>query len=323
MTAVEPECDPGGSPIVDVVIVSWNSGPDLETCIPTLPPTARAIVVDNASADPSAAVARRLGAEVVELDANTGYAAAVNAGLAVATAPYLLVLNPDVELAPGCIERCVEVLAADPSIGLVGADLREADGSPVPTAARRDLRAVDAFVGVLRLDGLNPWLDRKPVRDRSRDRDVDAVQGSFMLMRTEELRALGGLDPAIFMYFEDIDLCRRVRDGGQRVRFVSGARAVHAGATSTGRASAEQREELHLNLVDGELEFLRRYRGTTSCRCAIVGYVLKALLGLLAGPVLRRGAGSLHRRELRFALSQWRGRRPAPTAALTAAASPP
>jgi N-acetylglucosaminyl-diphospho-decaprenol L-rhamnosyltransferase len=322
MTTVDPAPERTDGVDVDVVIVSWNSGPDLETCLPALPASARAIVVDNASADPSTETAHRLGADVVELTGNTGYAAAVNAGLAVATAPYVLVLNPDVVLTPGCVERCVAALAADPTIGLVGANLREADGTPVPTAARRDLRAVDVFVNVLRLNEVNPWLDRKPVRDRSCDRDVDAVQGSFMLMRTEELRALGGLDPAIFMYFEDIDLCRRVRDGGQRVRFLTGAEAIHAGATSTGRASAEQREELHLNLVDGELEFLRRYRGTTSCRVAIVGYVLKALLGLAAEPVLRRGASSLHRRELRFALSQWRRRRPAPTAALTAADSP-
>lgn len=305
-------------PSVDVLIVTWNSAPDLETCLPTLPPMARAIVIDNASPDASVATAQRLGARTVELTENTGYANAVNAGLAEATSPYVLVLNPDVLLEPGCLERCLEVLRADPTIGLVGADLREADGSPVPTAARRDLRAIDIFPNILRLSRLHPRLDRKAIWDRSRDRDVDAVQGSFMLLRTAELRALGGLDASVFMYFEDIDLCRRVRDRGQRVRFVSRARATHAGATSTGRANTEQGLELYLNLVDGELAFLRRYRGEASCRAAIVGYALKALVGLAVAPLHRGGdTATLHRRELRFVLAQWRRRVPAPTAALT------
>ena len=77
------------------------------------------------------------------------------------------------------------------------------------------------------------------IRDRGQDRDVDAVNGAFMLLRTDLLRSLGGLDESVFMYLEDADLCRRVRDARLRVRFVAGAPAVHGGGTSTARGDPD------------------------------------------------------------------------------------
>jgi N-acetylglucosaminyl-diphospho-decaprenol L-rhamnosyltransferase len=269
-------------PAIDAVVVTWNSAPDLPLCLASLPPDVRVIVVDNGSDDDSLAVAERAGATVVALGENRGFPVAVNLGLARVTGDLTLILNPDVVVQPEAVQRCRDVLLADPSIGLVGPNTVTADGKPEPPAARRDRAAVHILLESLTLTRLHPWFDRQTVRDRSTDRDVDAVNGAFMLARTGLLRRLGGLDETVFMYLEDGDLCRRVRDAGYRVRFVAGARVVHAGATSTSRGDPGAQARAYLHRLDADIEFLRRYGRRGEAGLAVAAFLLRAGLGLVA-----------------------------------------
>lgn len=293
------------------MIVTWNSGPDLPACLGALPPSVRPIVVDNGSADDSVAAARRAGAEVVALGENRGFPAAVNVGLERVTAALTLLLNPDVVVGAGAIDRCCEVLLGDPGIGLVGPNTVTADGRPEPPAARRDRRALHILLESLALTRLHPWFDRQTIRDRSADRDVDAVNGAFMLVRTDLLRRLGGLDDTVFMYLEDADLCRRVRDAGYRVRFVAGAGAVHAGATSTSRGRTDAQARAYLHRIDADVEFIRRYGRPGEAGLAVAGFLLRSVIGLLVS-IRLKDRRLRYRSALRWTWSQRHGRVPPP-----------
>ncbi|MBW3548117.1 MAG: glycosyltransferase family 2 protein [Actinobacteria bacterium] len=300
---------PPDAPAVDAVIVTWNSGPDLPACLAALPPTVRPIVVDNGSDDDVVAIAEAAGATVIALSDNRGFPAAVNVGLQRVTSHVTLLLNPDVIVGEGAIERCCEVLLGDASVGLVGPNTVTPDGRPEPPAARRDRRAMHILLESLGLTRLHPWFDRQTIRDRSTDRDVDAVNGAFMLIRSDLLRALGGLDESVFLYFEDGDLCRRVRDAGYRVRFVAGASAVHAGATSTSRGDPGAQARAYLHRLDADIEFMRRYGHRGEAGLAVAAFLVRAGIGLVVSRWMKERR-LRYAAALRWVWSQRRGRRP-------------
>jgi hypothetical protein len=298
-------------PDVDAIVVSWNSAPHLGAALAALPPSVRAVVVDNGSADSSVDVARAHGADVVEIGRNIGFSAAVNVGLGHVTAPFTLLLNPDIVVGAGTVERCVEVLRSDDTIGIVGCDTRTPGGEAEPAAARRDRTAAQIVVESLGLVHVTRRFDLQMVHDRDHDRDVDAVNGAFMLLRSDVLRDLGGLDESVFMYLEDMDLCRRVRDRGLRVRFVAGAPAVHEGGASTARGDDAARGRAYLHRIDADVEFLRRHGRSWEPAVAALAYALRSVLGLVVATI-RPGLRSRYRAALPFALRQLRGRTPAP-----------
>lgn len=290
-----------------MIVVSWNSAPHLGATLAALPPWARAIVVDNASTDRSVEVARERGALVIEVGRNAGFPAAVNIGLANVTTPAVLLLNPDLVVGPGTIERCLNVLREDPGVGLVGPATVTPDGRPEPAAARHDRRAWHIVIESMGLVHLSRCFDRQMVHDRRRDQDVDAINGAFMLTRTELLRSLDGLDETVFMYLEDTDLCRRVRDAGYRVRFVADARAVHEGGASTAQGTSDAQVRAYLHRIDADVEFVRRYGFRGETVLAIGGFVLRALVGLLVG-VVHPARRAKYRAALRYSVAQIRGR---------------
>ncbi len=296
---------------VDAVIVTWNSAPDLPACLAALPAIVRPIVVDNGSEDRSVAVAEDLGVEVVALGENRGFPAAVNVGLGRVTSDVTLLLNPDLVVGEGAVERCLDVLLGDESIGLVGPNTVDARGRPEPPAARRDRRAVHILSESLGLTRLHPWFERQTVRDRSVDQDVEAVNGAFMLVRTDVLRSLGGLDETVFMYLEDGDLCRRVRDAGLRVGFVAGAAATHAGGMSTSRGRPEAQARAYLHRLDADIEFLRRYGRPGEAGLAVAAFLLRAVIGLIVS-TRRKDRRLRYATALRWMWAQRHGRRPPP-----------
>ena len=192
-TSGDPATSMAPSSRVAVVLVLWNCAQELGACLRALEEEGAAapldvICVDNGSEDDSVAIARQHGAHVVEMGRNAGFPAAVNAGLTHARTPYVLLLNPDVELRPGALTLCLEVLTADPSIGLVGCNLRRVrrrarlgHGTSVPLPLRRgagDLRPHPAQQTARPpvLPGLGP--DRLPGR-RLRERRLHAPAHRF------------------------------------------------------------------------------------------------------------------------------------------------
>jgi N-acetylglucosaminyl-diphospho-decaprenol L-rhamnosyltransferase len=247
---LRPPPTPGPSPappLCSVVLVSYHSAQDLPGCVGSLAKAAPGrvldvVVVDNASGDDSAEVARGLGTstglalKVIENPTNDGYACAANQGAAATGGGWLLIANPDTRFEPGSLGRLLATAEADPTIGCVGPHLRNPDGSEYPTGRRFP----SVFVGALHAVLGTVWPDNPATRhyhltgvDRSVPVQVDWVSGACMCVRREAWEKVGGFDPGYFMYAEDMDLCLRIARAGWRVVFDGGAEVTHTVGGST------------------------------------------------------------------------------------------
>ncbi len=223
-------------PTVSVIIVTWNVKDLLLRTLARLaaacaPVTWETIVVDNASSDGSSQAVRAAFPSVTYLynDSNPGYAKANNQGLAVAQGDFLLLLNPDTEPDASAISTLVRFLQAHPAAGIVGPALALTDGSPQPYGF-----GGDPTVGYLLRRNARRFMRRGPLHDwgAGQAARVDWVSGACLLARREVYAQIGGLDEAMFMYFEDNDWCVRGRQAGWEVWREPAARVVHVGGQS-------------------------------------------------------------------------------------------
>jgi N-acetylglucosaminyl-diphospho-decaprenol L-rhamnosyltransferase len=224
---------------VDVAVINYETRDRLRACLASLPATLRGaplrrVVVDNASRDGSARMVREKFVSQVELVANTrnlGFARAVNQALAITAGRYLLVLNADTEISAAAIEALHDFMERTPRAGLAGAQLLD-DHGVVQCSCRRfyTLSAI-----VLRRTPLGRLLpDHPSLRqhlmldwDHSDVRQVDWIQGACMMLRRAALAEVGDMDERFFLYFEDVDLCRRLAAAGWGVYYVPQAKVVH------------------------------------------------------------------------------------------------
>ena len=190
-------------------------------------------VADNDSKDGSVAAVRRLApdATVVEMGRNAGYAAGINAAVAASPAhEAILVLNPDVRLAPGCIARLLDALK-EPGTGVAVPNIVDGDGQLIYTQRREPsvLRAFgDALLGARRA-GRFPVLGEVVADERLyiAERLTDWAEGSTMLISAACWQRCGPWDESYFLYSEETDFSLRARDAGLGTRYVPDARAVH------------------------------------------------------------------------------------------------
>lgn len=258
---------------VDVVVVAYGSEPTIARAVASArrdDVVRDVVVVDNASPDRSADEAARAGARVVRAEANRGFGAGCNIGVAATAAPYVLLLNPDAAVAPGTVSGLRRALAGDASVGVIASDVVDADGVPQPVRRR--------FPSVWRTPlepGLAGRLDERWYRRRSpRGGTVDWVSAACALVRREAYEAVGGFDERYFLYSEETDLCARLADAGWTVRWVPGLATVHLSGRSTTALAGDGK----VAWVDGFLRFARTHHRHP-------GIVRTALVAGLAGRV--------------------------------------
>ncbi len=182
------------------------------------------VVIDNHSEDDSIGVLRnRLGiipnVRIVEAPRNLGYGAGNNRGERLACGEFLLIVNPDNELEPWVLERMVQAMRGDSSIGILAPRLVYPDGT-VRDSARAFPTFVDVFIKRTALRRLFPGRLRRYLQQGEQTpamRDTDWVAGACFLIRRSLFRELSGFDERFFLFFEDTDLCRRCRQRGLRV----------------------------------------------------------------------------------------------------------
>lgn len=234
---------------VAAIVVSYNSAECLPACLDSLRGTgAEVIVVDNASADGSAAVARRHGARVIANAENRGFAAAANQGARAATAEFLLYLNPDAALQAGFADL-VRTLVDDPQAAAAAGLLVDGSGRPQVGFSLRTLPgfAALAFEVLLvnRIWPNNPVNRRYRCLDLPLDRPCEAEQpaGACLLVRRQALEQVGYWDEGFHpLWFEDVDLCLRLRRAGFRILFCPACRCRHKGGHSLAAISFAQRQ---------------------------------------------------------------------------------
>jgi GT2 family glycosyltransferase len=242
------------TPEISAILVNYNTGGELARALQSIQADCARIawevlVVDNASSDASTGVAESFPYTTLIRNAtNVGFGRAVNQAVAVSKAPLLLLINPDCRLATGSIATLRSVLDSEAACAVVGPKIFDTNGA-VQGSARGDpdmLTGLFGRTGALRV--LMPSLSvarRNVVVDPAVHSGaasvvVDWLSGACMLVRREAFVAAGGFDERFFLYWEDADLCRRLRGRGFHIRYVPGATAVHrVGASSqTARRSS-------------------------------------------------------------------------------------
>jgi GT2 family glycosyltransferase len=244
---------------VTVVIVNYNAGALVRRCVESaaidLDGLAwNAIVVDNASQDGSV---EGLGGlprtRIIRNAANVGFGRAVNQAARETDAALLWLLNPDCDVVPGAFRALQETLDRHGDCAVAAPQLLNADGS-VQASARGNPTALTGLFGrhtlLTRVFPSSPVARRNlPAQDLVasgvESAAVDWVMGASMLIRADLFRAVGGFDEGYFLYWEDADLCRRLRDRGWMTRYVPRARVRHPGGASAKSDRGLAEREFH------------------------------------------------------------------------------
>ena len=292
-------------PKLTVVIVSYNTRKLIRRCLQSLhafPPGCdyEVRVVDNASRDGSVAMLHKEfpRAKVLANKHNLGYAAAVNQGVELSHAEYVLVLNPDIVLREGSVDRMVQFMDAHPDAGLAGAKLVNTDGSlqhscrgfytPATLVMRRTL--LGRLFPRHRVIRRHLMLDY----DHREARPVDWVIGACMMVRRRAIEDVGGMDERFFLYFEDVDWCFRMSRQGWKVYYVPESEMVHEHRRESAKPRLSRSFWAHLGSL---LRFyekwnryaygLKRYREVAKTAVFVVADLVAVNLAFLAGYGLR------------------------------------
>ncbi|HWP84932.1 MAG TPA: glycosyltransferase family 2 protein [Terriglobia bacterium] len=229
---------------ISVIVVSWNSKGHLERCLESLTrtPCSRSveiIVVDNGSADgsPEMVESRFPQARLIRNRENLGFAKANNQAIRVSRGRYISLVNSDVEVLPGCLDKLAEFLDQNPKVGNVGPRVLNPDRT-LQSSCRRFPSLWNNFCSAAGLATLlrgSRLFCGEHMRYFRYDRTlpVDVLVGCFWMMRREALESVGPLDEEFFIYAEDVDWCRRCRQAGWEVVFFPGAEAIHHRAASS------------------------------------------------------------------------------------------
>lgn len=283
------------SPDVTVIVVNWNTRDLLRNCIASIiAETTREheiIVIDNASSDRSAEMVAAEFPNVVLIanSDNRGFAAANNQGLRIALGRHLLLLNPDTIILDGAIDKMLDWLARHPDVGCVGCQVLEAPGV-IQRTCFADAGPINHFIeefGLARFATQIPFLGRPWYQswDRRSEREVDVVSGMFMLVPRAVFDRIGLLDEAFFIYSEEADWCRRIREAGYRCVFSPEAQIIHLDGGS--KSTAQIRSRMYIQMQKSHMIYARKHYGLWGHLAARWVYVSSALLRLGASGLLR------------------------------------
>ena len=259
---------------VAAVTVTHHSAAVIGACLSRLGAGAEVIVVDNASDDASREIAHgaRPDARLIHNRVGLGYGNGINCGLRLAHREFVLMINPDAMLMPEALTRLVAAADRYPSAAILAPLMLAPDGHAV---ASHD-------VGLLARSGR----PRKRLdAECSGDLCADYLSGAAMLVRRRALDEVGGFDPNIFLYYEDDDLCLRLRRKGWSLVLVADAKVEHIGGGSV-RAGWPALWEKFWHMAWSRLYLERKYRGTGAmlgvAAPLLVRYSGKAFLYLVA-----------------------------------------
>jgi hypothetical protein len=225
--------------VLSIVIVNYNTEKFLQKCIGSVyAETTRipfdVLVVDNNSMDASTSIVRQ-DFPIVNLIENTengGFAKANNQAIAKCDGKYILLLNPDTLILNNAIEKTIDFMEENPTIGICGCKVLNEDGT-LQLACRRSIPtpsvAFFRLVGLSRLFPKSKFMARYNLTylDPDKTHEVDAVSGAFLMIRKKIVETIGGLDEMFFMYGEELDWCLRTKKAGWKVMYYPKAEIIH------------------------------------------------------------------------------------------------
>ena len=288
-----------------MAIVSFNTREVTRRCLKTLESqveglSSEILVVDNGSQDGSVEMISTEFPRVrlIQAGRNLGFAAANNLMLAVAQGKYLVLLNSDAFLAPGALQLALEHMEQEPRVGLGGARLTGEDGSWQPSARMfpsvlNDFMALSGMAHRFQKSRFFGRADRTWA-DPLEETDVDWVPGAFSIIRRSMLEKVGGFDEAFFLYYEEVDLCQRIKAAGYTIHYWPDVVVVHLGGESSksllNSARSGSGAQLTLWRLRSEFLYYRKHHGSVAWRGKAVESAWHRLR-LMSNRIFRR-AGS-------------------------------
>jgi hypothetical protein len=223
---------------ISVVIVAWNARDYLKLCLESLeasPPrrSMEILVVDNASADGTAEMVQAgfPHVKLIKSGENLGFAKGNNVAIRQCQGRYICLVNPDVQVLPGCLDALADFLDQHPQVGNVGPRVFNPDMTQQSTCRRFPTlwNNFCSATGLATTFKTSRIFAGEHMFYFAHDRTlaVDVLVGCFSMIRRESFEAVGLLDERLFMYGDDVDWCRRAWKAGWQVVFFPGARAIH------------------------------------------------------------------------------------------------
>jgi len=282
---------------LSIIIVSWNVEEDLVNCLKSVEKNKpceefEIIVVDNASTDGSVDTIKSSfpDVKIIANSGNLGFSAANNRAIKIAKGKYIFLLNPDTIVYQSSLDTLIAYLDDHADVGACGPKFLDADGKAhssvgyAPTFrallyGRTFLRSL----GIFRRSH-KKLTDRKFDYDKSGD--AEQLSGAALMVRRSVMEEIGSMDENFFMYYEDVDLCLRIRKAGFKMVYVPESIITHIGGKSTEQVSADRRIMLYRSMFI----FFRKHRGRFSTGLfglifkpgVIIDHILNILSGIVA-----------------------------------------
>jgi len=237
---------------ISIIIVNYNVKEFLQNLLHSLEKASsnistEIIIVDNASDDGSVEFIREKFPEVkiIANKINLGFGKANNQALKQASGKYILLINPDSVVSEDTFERMITFFENNPTAGLAGCKILNPDGT-LQLACRRSFPG--PWTSFCKVTGLSTLFPKSKLfarynltyHDENKTYEVDAVSGSFMMIRKEVYDNVGGFDEDFFMYGEDLDLSYRIQKAGYKVYYVHETQIIHYKGESTKRSSIDE-----------------------------------------------------------------------------------
>jgi len=257
---------------LSIIIVCWNVRAELLNCLRSIlanPPGCvyEIIVIDNAGSDGTADAVRRQfpAVKLIANDENRGFAAANNQGLESARGRYIFFLNPDTIIKNNSIDILLDYMQRNPEVAVCSPRLVFEDGRIQMT-----VRRYPSYTGALHrhtffkvLGIFKPAYNKWLMKDFSYNEvaEVEQVIGAALMVRKEVLDNVGPMDDKnFFMYYEEVDLCYRIKQAGWRVMFVPDAEIIHLAGRSSGQVPVEKT----IMAMTSLLKFFKKHRSRFS-----------------------------------------------------------
>ncbi len=237
---------------LSIIIVNYNVKEFLQNLLNSIEKTSsniskEIIIVDNASDDGSIEVIKDKFpfVKLIENKTNLGFGRANNQGLKIAKGRFILLINPDCIVSEDTFDKMISFFEEHQDCGLAGCKILNSDGT-LQLACRRSFPG--PWTSFTKVTGLSNIFPNSIIfarynltyLDENKSYEVDAVSGSFMMIRKEAYEKTGGFDEKFFMYGEDLDLCYRVQKNGYKVYYNNDTQIIHYKGESTKRSNLDE-----------------------------------------------------------------------------------
>jgi len=226
---------------LSIIIVSWNVKDFLIKCLESCFSKLKGIdfeviVSDNASQDGTQDIVEKKfpNIKLIKNEKNLGFAAGNNKAIKIAKGEYVLLLNPDTEFLDDSIKYAIEKMKKNKNIGALGCNILNPDMT-TQMSIRRFPTVIDILIILLKLKKIFPNILNRYLAtdfDYSKESEVDQVMGAYILTKKEVFEKIGLLDEGYFIWFEEVDFCKRIWQNSGKVVYYPGAKIVHHGGKS-------------------------------------------------------------------------------------------